>query len=437
MDEQKKLRLDILYYQLIIQSDELVFTLKTEKTNFFALTSGFIIEIIFRYIVIDKEIDENSHRPMPLMRMIKSVEKAGIPKRIIETSNVIRTYRNFEAHPAFKKERHEDYFERCKTLIYKILEWFFTQYINNSSDFDKIKRKLEIYHINVGKESWDYLAIQEFEERMRSEIKNLGTKVVSHLNILEEKLDNVQVTVHNFIDNFNSFKKKQRSELYEILDILTAENKISIKPYYDKVEQAINEIEFLEKSGKTLEYLAAAEYLFENFQQSEQEDFAPCILQFCRVIEGELYHQVFSPFEKYLKENYTKKRINKLILNSEDKINRGKCLISSENPMAILSGLKGYFEFGKMRCSIDILIEDDFKEVPIYQELYKYVVEKVFSDFNLISDKNFTGTLKSIGNSRNKAAHTYSNLLTKQEAEKVKRDTYYLLRKWISSLKNS
>ena len=146
-----------------------------------------------------------------------------------------------------------------------------------------------------------YLAeqIDEFNRKFDSLSQDIS--VIKHdAGYIKEQLN---LLITNLVLDISSIKKEKRDEDEKILLI---ENKINESLNRDREFQDNSEIYSKLASSKikewnnldkdTMQFIISAEYLFSALQKIDDSDFSPCVLQFSKAVENELFIKLFKPF---------------------------------------------------------------------------------------------------------------------------------------------
>lgn len=448
-------RLDYLKLYLMNRGEQLVISIEANIPEYFALVGRQSVEAIFEFILLedilsnssinsktqtDEKIKTELHsysikkglsnrvvsvlmRRIPLHSLLHLIDRLKlVPLIRVEEANIIREFGNYAVHVS----RGEiDFFGECKAILFNLFNWFWSIHLGKPEIYLNLISKLQ----NRLEEKTNRKTLEELLE-LNKAIKNEVAKIGNEFSNVGAKLDELKISITGLTGSFEEHKKEQVELLYDLLDKITLDSKDEILNYYSEVEKWLPDCtEKLEKSGKTLSYLASGEYLYNKFSNEEQEDYSPCVIQFCRAVESELYHQIFNSFKEFLNTENSSTQIEKLFNYAEFLIEEKGVVDKRGNaPSSLIYGLKKHFMFGNMTTALSNLQIEGINQIPLFNKFKNFIDEKFI--LSEITNSSFIGQFRSINEIRNRAAHTYGELVNKKEAIQCKKKIQKILQKW-------
>jgi len=303
--------------------------------------------------------------------------------------------------------------------------WLKTNSLEKIHQLDKqLKSLITIYESG----SLHYNLLLEIHSKINSNSQKLNT--------IEKQIESVIFNFETFSENFNTFKKHNIEKLNELNDKFVLDNQDKTRNYFSDIEKSLPDYNKLHSSAKTFEYLATGEYLLEQITKEKNIDFSPCILQFCRAIEGELYHQIFKPFKNELNRQFNKKQLDEIFENSQFRIKTIDNFKNSNKiqPHSLIIGLNEYFMLSLMYNSLTILTVPEFEKIKIYKLFNDFLVKKLNNKESILNSK-FIGELKEIAKIRNDVAHTYAEIIDEKQSIRIRNKIYKILNNWLVVLK--
>jgi hypothetical protein len=136
------------------------------------------------------------------------------------------------------------------------------------------------------------------------EIRASQTKIEQSQIRMELKIDEIHLKINNLINSMTEIKSTLRDEddkLFLMSKQLDRFEKI-ISDGSDELNDDYTELskrifqnwEDLEELSK--KFIPVAEYLYSKLQLTPEVDFSPVVLQYCRALENEFLHKIFSDY---------------------------------------------------------------------------------------------------------------------------------------------
>jgi SAM-dependent methyltransferase len=282
----------------------------------------------------------------------------------------------------------EDYLKNASLENLRRLETNLKQLINTYEE--------NSLHQNFSKQVLSILKTQEERtKRMEEKLDNVNVKLDTVLSTLTRLTEDISKIKNNKRDD----EEKLSRICFEIdakLSELIKEQERNIEFYKDEIKKWLDEWSLLHSASSN--FLTSAELIFDHLPASDETDYSPFIIQYCRALENEILKKLFEAYHIYLtEENVNRKALVLKDLKSENTsffakfIERDKRDYTLGNMNMIMSFLK---EGGKTLRSSPLL--QNFREFTL-----RYFEEKVIQ-------KEFLSTIDNItSNYRNKSAHPY------------------------------
>ncbi len=263
-----------------------------------------------------------------------------------------------------------------------------------------------------------------------STIINVTNGNINHIQTGNSSVQNIGFSfeqLNDFMKSREEATEQLFAKLYEKLDNVEIKDK---SVYEKKVANWLPNWKRLLNNSQV--YLVSAEFLFENMTSPtnfQSEDFSPCILQLCRVIENEFANFVFGEFNNYLSTKFSDtNRLNDLIADAKLKINFNAnpkiniCNLDSKagnDTMIFYIMLKDKeFMLGKMIKSLQAVSNPLTLSVQIVKEFNDYITAK-FNDKSKLLNPVLIDKIDNLRKLyRNNSAHP--EIMTKTDAENCK-----------------
>lgn len=142
------------------------------------------------------------------------------------------------------------------------------------------------------------------------QFENLNSRLDSMSQDISNIDSKIDILINNFVIRVLSIKKENRGVEEKIILIEdNVGNLLKEDPDYEYhsegfkkiVSKKIRNWNLIHSDTKT--FLVSAEYLYSSLQKIDNTDFSPCIIQFSKAFENELFIRLFEPFINYMKNN--------------------------------------------------------------------------------------------------------------------------------------
>ncbi|WP_317897163.1 hypothetical protein [Aurantibacillus circumpalustris] len=290
-------------------------------------------------------------------------------------------------------------------------------------DENKVNTYLGSDEVKYNLSLLNYIKI-EFKNLHDKIDKNQGV-VVENLQSLEDKIDEIAVTLNEVLDElktgFDAIKSSNLdldSKLASLCDNLDKNLKIkdSVKLLIEKeCKKEIPKWDNLNKDSQL--FIITAEWLFAGIRGNDTIDFSPFILQYCRALENELSVNIFTPFHKEIQEDMN-------TVEDEEKKNKNlpdKIRVKLADLKSFYKNLKKSqpkFTMGEMKFILSKLKNDG--DTYINSSILQRLRIRIFSIFNeKVLSNEFLKVVDEISNNyRNESAHP--NVLDQIKANNCK-----------------
>lgn len=140
-------------------------------------------------------------------------------------------------------------------------------------------------------------------QSLQSTLTEQHNEVITKLDNIDNKIDNIQAILSNLSNEFNTIKLLPReiedkiSRMSKSIDSqlsnISQEQK-QLDFYIQEIKKWFDYYELLE--SKSRKYLPEAEFIFDNISRLENPDYSPFIIQYCRAFENELLTKIFRAY---------------------------------------------------------------------------------------------------------------------------------------------
>ena len=237
-------------------------------------------------------------------------------------------------------------------------------------------------------------------------INDRFNRIESQLSIVNEKLDKLLDLVKELKIDFDVIRALPRDDdekLFKLcqkldnkLDIIYADEKITIESYIEEIKRWLDLWELLDIQSQ--KYLPIAEFIFDELNKISDPDYAPFVLEYCRTLENEILKKLFETYHSEGLENVDRETLVKDDLQNENTGVFAK--------MVLKDNIR--YELGKMSRIMSYLKEGGrtLESSKLLQHFRAYTT--AYFKVNII-EAGFLGDLDKLTNEyRNKAAHPYS-----------------------------
>ncbi|MBF0264499.1 MAG: hypothetical protein HQL46_04445 [Gammaproteobacteria bacterium] len=266
------------------------------------------------------------------------------------------------------------------------------QFIENNNSYVEV--------IDKKQRNEKYITVDEFK-KLRNDIFKLSSDLTD-LKVSSES------------------KNEQIDEIYKLLD-KESEN-ADISKYQNNVIIEFPKYNLLENNS--LKFLESSYYLYDKLKEVQGDDYSPYVLQFSRVIENELLHKFFIPFNRKFNLYEDKNEILEKEMNNFNTKIFAKFLYKNNEK----------YTLGSMQTIIGFIYKSNgntLQKSTLLQVFRKYVITLINPDFLSKDNVDLLSTLTS--KYRNKAAHT--EIITFEDANEFSSVTKSLITLLLNSYK--
>ncbi|HUC81535.1 MAG TPA: N-6 DNA methylase [Flavisolibacter sp.] len=279
----------------------------------------------------------------------------------------------------------------------------------------------EKLHLNFTKEILTIVKAQEDRTK----------RIEEKIDVVNIKLDNVLNTLNNHILEIKQYKRDDEEKLsricFEIDEKLTElikEQSKNLSFYENEIKKWLDDWSMLHTSSSN--FLTSAELIFDHLPQTENTDYSPFIIQYCRALENEILKKLFEAYHIHLVGT----AVDRKTLIAADITNEKTGMFAK-----FIDKDRRDYTLGNMSTIMSFLKEggNTLKNSPLLQSFraftLTYFEEKVVQ-------KDFLDTINNItSNYRNKSAHPY--ILTLEIAQECQKLIRRILSEFLSNYKGS
>lgn len=265
----------------------------------------------------------------------------------------------------------------------------------------------------------EILVVVTSQEKISRRIEN---KIDIALTALQKLNSEITTIKHNKREDEEKISRIY-FEIDEKLRLLTNEQEKEVSFYQNEIKKWLDDWQLLHTSSSN--FLTSAELIFDHLPDSQDTDYSPFIIQYCRALENEILKKLFEAYHDYLLKNKIDRKKLVLVDITNDKTQVFAKFIDRD---------KRDYTLGNMNTIMNFLKEggNTLRESPLLQNFrcftLTYFEDKVLQKEFLESINNITT------NYRNKSAHPY--ILTLETAKECKKLIRRILTEFLQNYKH-
>jgi SAM-dependent methyltransferase len=279
-------------------------------------------------------------------------------------------------------------------------------------------------HQNFSKEILRILQAQEERtKRIEAKVDNVNSKIDSVLSALVELNNDLSKIKNNKRDDEEKISRMY-FDIDNKLSELIKEQTNNIQFYQDEIKKWLDDWSLLHSSSSS--FLTSAELIFDHLPATNDTDYSPFIIQYCRALENEILKKLFEAYHIHLMS----KGIDRKALVAADKEDEKTSLFAK-----FVEKDRRDYTLGNMNMIMNLLKDGGktLKNSPLLQNFrtftLNYFEEKIIQ-------KEFLDTINNItSNYRNKSAHPY--ILTLEVAKECQHLIREILSVFLKNYKGS
>lgn len=276
----------------------------------------------------------------------------------------------------------------------------------------KIEQKLDVQGYTIEGISQEVEGLQTYKKRM------------------EEKIDNIEKKLSEFLVSFDDLKLETR-EFEEKITLMNMklgriEQNIDLEEledYYLLSQSNYCNWDMLDEL--TRKFIPMAEYLFSKLQKLSGADYSPVILELCRALENEFLLKVF---KKYTLDLISRQGRNMDVFLVRDSGNKKTMIFAKAVKKAVRTNNPEY-TLGQMNTILSLLKRRNVLNTsPLLQDFNTYISSE-YDSGNLLDDAYIDKVNQIVNDYRNPSAHPeYMDFEKAQECKAIMPDRIdYLL----------